>query len=342
MQTKALLSVVPVAAMLLLACDKPSSGDGPASSASAPVTSASAPAPSASASASAVASAMPLPSGSAKPGGDRRGGMTGMLIRAARDLPDLKDPQKATVDKIEDGLKKDDPMAAMAEFKGVHDDMVAGVKAGKIDTAKMTAHYAAIDKAAQARQDKEAEALNGLYAALDAGQRKALTAAVRAKAAAHDADDKGHPDAGAPADWTKRRLERMTKDLALDDAQQKSVGALLAKQPSPAAMDAMRADGKKRLDAVLAAFEKDGFDAKKLDLSMAPAGKKPHDMIDQQVQFTTALLGILKPDQRDKLAATMDKPRGMGGGGPGGRPDMHGPGPGGMGNPFSQGSHDDE
>ena len=270
-----------------------------------------------------------------------------MLFRAAHDLTDLKDSQKATLDKLEDPLKKDDPMAAVAELKGVHDEMIAGVKAGKIDMAKMTPHYAAIDKLMQGRQDKEIEALNGLYAALDATQRKTLAAAVRTKQAAHDADPKPvMPDAGA-ADWTKRRLDRMTKELGLDDAQQRSVGALLAKQPAPAAMDTMRTDSKKRLDALLAAFEKDGFDAKKLDLSMM-AGKKPHDMIDQQVAFTTALLAILKADQRDKLAATMEKPRGggMGGGGgsggPGGKPDMRGPGAGGFGNPFAQGSHDDE
>lgn len=272
-----------------------------------------------------------------------------MLFRAARELTDLKDSQKATLDKVEDPLKKDDPMAAMPEFMGIHDDMIAGVKAGKIDMAKMTAHYAAIDKLTQGRRDKENEALNGLYAALDATQRKTLAAAVRAKQAALAADAKpAMPDAGA-ADWTKRRLDRMTKDLGLDDAQQRSAGALLAKQPGPAAMDAMRTDSKKRLEALLVAFEKDGFDAKMLDLSMM-AGKKPHDMIDQQVGFTNALLAILKADQRDKLAATMEKPRGggMGGGGPGGmggpggKPEMRGPGAGGFGNPFAQGSHDDE
>jgi Spy/CpxP family protein refolding chaperone len=333
---RAVLCSVPLAAMLVVACDKSSSGDGPgAGSASAPIAPASAPA---TVSASALATASAAPSASAKPGGDRRGGgPTGMFLRAARDLTDLKDPQKATLDKLEDTLKGDGSGGGMmSEFKGVHDDMVAGIKAGKIDAAKMTAHYAAIDKAAQAKQDKETDALNSLYAALEPAQRKAVVAAIRAKQAEHgdhDGDKKGMGDGGA-SDWTKRRLDRMTKELGLDDAQQKSVAALLAKGPTPATMDAMRADGKKRIDAVLAAFEKDGFDAKKMDMSMTP-GKKPHDMIDTQVQFVTQMLTILKADQRDKFAASMDRPMG--------RPDM---GPAGDrpmgGSPFAHGPHDDD
>ena len=81
----------------------------------------------------------------------------------------------------------------------------------------------------------------------------------------------------------------------------------------------------------LAAFEKDGFDAKKLDLSMAP-GKKAHDMIDQHVQFFSGLLGIVKPEQRDKLAATMERP----GAGGFGKPEAHVGDRSGFGMPFGE------
>jgi Spy/CpxP family protein refolding chaperone len=269
--------------------------------------------------------------------GQRQGpgrGIAGSFLRAARDLADLKDPQKAALDKVTDGLKSgSDGDAMKTEMKSFHDDMMAGVKAGKLDQAKLTAHYAAMDKLGQTRSDKEADALNGVYAALDANQRKALTAAVRANQAKRDEKAKAWMaahDGGAPADWTKKRLDKMTADLGLDADQQKKVGDLLGKQMKPGDMDAMRDAGKKRMEAILAAFEKDGFDAKKQDLSMMP-GKKPHDMIQQQVDFTNALLGILKPDQRDKLAASMDKkpgdgaPERMGGGGP-----------------WAEGQHDDD
>ena len=69
-----------------------------------------------------------------------------------------------------------------------------------------------------ALQAKEAEALSGLYAALEPAQRKVLVDAVRAKQAAREAQFDAHlaGDAGAPAEWTKRRLDRMTAQLGLD------------------------------------------------------------------------------------------------------------------------------
>ena len=233
MNLKTALFLVPFIATTSLACDdKSSSGGSSAGSASAPVTQTSAPVVTASAVPSATASA----AASAKPGIDHRAGMAGMFLRTARGL-DLKDAQKATLDKLDDSLKTEDS-AMKDEMKAMHADLNAGVKAGKIDTAKVQAHYAAIDKAGQMHQDKQADALNGLHAALDATQRKALTASMRAKQVERDA---AHPmphampgmDGGA-ADWSKRGLDRMTKELDLDAAQQKSVAAVMAKgEPRP-------------------------------------------------------------------------------------------------------------
>jgi Spy/CpxP family protein refolding chaperone len=337
----------------LIACeDKTTGGDGGAGSGSASALATMASAPPATVSASASASAAPSTASSAKPWGDRRGGTAGMLLRAAHDL-DLKDAQKTQLDKIEEPLRSDDEMRNAG--KALHTELAAEVKAGKIDMTKITPLYAAIDKAAQTHQAKEADALNALHAMLDSAQRKTLTANVRTKQASRDA---AHPpvnttapsasasaapsaSAGLAADWNKRRLDGMTKKLDLDAAQQKQVAALLAKgdQPTPAAMETMKADMKKKMDALLAAFEADTFDAKKLDLGMGPAGKKPHDMMDKEVQFHAQLLPILKPDQREKLAAGMDKPRmpmpGMPGM-PGGRPDMHGN------SPWGDHDHDDD
>lgn len=235
-----------------------------------------------------------------------------MFFHAARDLQ-LKDTQKTTIEKVEASLKPEEGMRT--EFKAVQTEIAAGVKAGKIDAAKLTPHYTAIDTAAQGRHDKEVEALNGLHAALDSTQRKAVTAAIRTKQAAREAHapDKAQPaDAGHP-DWAAKRLEHLTKDADLDAAQQKQVAALIAKNPAlgPASMETQKADAKKRMDALLTAFEADAFDAKKQDVSMM-GGKKPHEMMDQQVQFLTQLLPILKPEQREKLAASMEKSKGMG------------------------------
>jgi hypothetical protein len=37
---------------------------------------------------------------------------------------------------------------------------------------------------------------------------------------------------------------------------------------------------------------------------------KPKDMMKSRVAFVTGLLGILKPEQREKLATSMEKPMG--------------------------------
>ena len=312
---RGLFLVVPIAAAVLglPGCDKSNGEPATASSASAPIAQSAAPSASSApvASASAAASAGPAMRAPI----DRRAGLAGLMFNAAREL-DLTADQQGALDKLDEPLREDDD--TKLEIKAAHADLIDGIKAGKVDTALMQKHYAAIDKAAQAHQDKVADSLNGLRGTLDAAQRKALVAAVRAKQATRE-DTAGArkgdaPDAGGgPAEFTKRRLDRMIKDLDLDAAQQKAVAAALAKgdRPSPAAIDARKAEGKKRIDALLAAFERETFDAKKLDLSDTPP-KKTHERIDNQAQFLAQIAPILKPEQREKLAASVNRQAGHG------------------------------
>jgi hypothetical protein len=296
------------------ACSKTGGEGAPVGAASLPVvvaSAASAPAPSASA---AVA---PRPE---RRRGRGEAGTAGMLLGAARDL-DLKDSQKAALVKAED-LVHGGEGDARSELKQYHAVLVAGVRAGAIDTAKLAPLEAGVEKAAQARKDKEAEALNALWGALDVAQRKAVVAAVRARQAEREARMAArNADAAKPGetDWGKRRLEHLTKSLGLDAAQRKSVEALIAKEKGepagPAPMDAAREEAKKRAAALLTAFEGEGFDAKTLERAAAPA-HKPGDAMDRHVQFLVKLLPILKPEQREKLAASMDRPRRHGGGPP--------------------------
>jgi Spy/CpxP family protein refolding chaperone len=288
-----------------------SSGDSQASaSASAVVASASAPQPQASAATAPSASTAAADAGGPMIG--RHAGAAGMLIRSSLDLAGLTDVQKDTIGKLGASLDSDDVRNANKTFRT---DLVAGVRAGKVDTTKTQPDEAAVDKAVAAAQQKQADAINGLHAALAGDLRKALTAAVRTKQAAHE--EKMPPmasDAGA-ADWQKRRVDRMTREFALDDAQQKQVTALVAKgdAPTPATMQSWHDDMKKKMEALLTAFEQDTFDAKKLDLARAPGKKAPHDALDKQVTFVTGMLGILRPEQRDKLAASLERPRTSGG-----------------------------
>jgi hypothetical protein len=80
------------------------------------------------------------------------------------------------------------------------------------------------------------------------------------------------------------------------------------------------------MDAVLAAFEKDTFDGSKLDL----VGPAP-DHLTTMLAHVTGMLAIVKPEQREKLAARYERGpgagfgrgpmmgRGRGPGAPGGR-----------------------
>lgn len=297
MRKQSLLFVFPLA--LLVGCQE-SSGGAPAPSASAAPA-----APSASASA---ASTKP------KPMIGHHGGIAAGLFRAAADQ-NLTDAQKDSLTSIENTLKADDGgiRTAMKAFRA---DLIAGVKAGKIDTAKMTADDAVVDKAIADHQAKEAAALNSLYKLLDPGQRTAVVAAVRSKMAEREARMTAWMQAkeadGGPQDWGKKRVDKLTADLGLDAGQQKQVTAILGKltePPNAAGMQSRWEDHKKRVDALLTAFASPTFDATQADLTVMP-GKTAHDPMDHMVAFITQLLPVLHPDQRDKLATSLDHPFG--------------------------------
>lgn len=238
-------------------------------------------------------------------GGIRVAGASAPLFRAANAL-DLSSEQKAQYEKIGTDLREaakgdaDAGTTARGAMKEANALLAAGVKAGKVDTAKIDAEQSVLDKAAKARQDREADALNRLYATLDATQRNKVVAVVRAEEDKRAARMKGR-DAGAGPNFTRLRLEGFTRDLELDPDQQKKVDALLPKDD--AKTTAAREEGKRQLDAVLGGFEQDGFDAKKL--SADP--KKMIRPLDDLTKFLAQLTPILKPPQREKLAAKLEK-----------------------------------
>lgn len=251
----------------------------------------------------------------------RAGGPHAVFFRAAH-AQNLSDAQKAKLEEIAKGLKGDDA-SPRDELAKLHDALIAGVKAGKIDQAKVDAAQAEVEKAMKARREKDAEALNALHATLDGPQRKAVAAHVRDRMA-KQAEKAGKWKDKAPKVEGKGpgafMLKRMTDDLGLDDAQQKKVEALLPKGDAKPPFDPEAM--KKRFDDMLTAFEGDAFDAKKLEGfeggGPGAAGKKPHGFMD--AKFLSELLPILKPEQREKLAANMAKPMGHPGKKPGGAP----------------------
>jgi Spy/CpxP family protein refolding chaperone len=224
------------------------------------------------------------------------GGPSGAIFRAARALPDMKDEQKATIDKLERDLAGQD--SGRGETRELHGDLVLQVKAGKIDGPKNDARLATIEKQSQAQADKEAEALEALWAALEPAQRKAAVLDVRKKQGTPG--DGGAIDAGAPP----RRMERMVRDLDLDAGQLKAVEAIFAKDEAKGAE--LRGHEKKDVEALLDAFETaDKLEAKKLAV-FAGEAKRTRAPLERDAQLLAQVVPLLKPEQREKLAQRMD------------------------------------
>ena len=330
------VSCLPLFAILIAsaACDKTT-----------PATADAAPTASVMASSVVADAATPMMDGGAKKAhGQNRGGMfgaTAMLFQAADDA-DLKPEQDDKIEKINDGLHDGKGMHAAGdggvanEAKALHEDLGAQVKAGKIEMAKLKPHYDAIEKGEQERLDKEAEATNSLYAALEPAQRKTIAEDAKVKETKRGERmakmEQNKPDGGPPSEL-KKHAERLTKDLGLDADQQKKLDAIVTKDV-PKDAKAMFEDMKKRNDAVFDAFQKDTFDAKKLDAYKAT--KEMRSGMEKEATFLGQLVAFLKPDQREKLAKQLESSgnRGMmnphgnfgggdhGGGGGDGRPHM--------------------
>ncbi len=238
--------------------------------------------------------------------GPRRTGFVGMLFHAAGDLT-LTGEQSSAIGEIEASLRTADD-AAKGASRALQSDLAAGIRAGKIDAAKTRADYAALDAAAKQRTDRQAVALNALHAALDPAQRDDLSLAVRARQAAHALRPPDELDE-VEGDWTQRRLDRLTDDLGLDAAQRQKVGALLAKSglPDSAEMKARKDAATAHADEILRAFSRDeAFDATKLDLRVG-ASEGPHELVEREARFLGQLIVVLKPEQREKLAASRER-----------------------------------
>lgn len=311
-----------VLAVALAGCPSSSSSSGKTSSTA-----------SASPSVATLASAPPITSASGGPQteGPERGGRRmqkspgQMYFRATRDLTDLKDAQKASLEKLMEA-QKEQP-GVKSEFKDFQDELLTGVKAGKIEQGKLEPRMRAIDTAMQARLDAEADSLMKLHDLLEPAQRKALTAAVTAKQAKMEARFMELKDAGVSppkaAEITRLKVTRITNDLGLDAAQDKAMDAIVAKvAPKAETPGGARTEWKQQATAMSAAFEKDGFDARKQDF-FAKANRKGHEGLQDQIDLLTLVVPVLTPPQREKLAAKLEHPATTPQGGPEGHVEPH-------------------
>jgi Spy/CpxP family protein refolding chaperone len=230
--------------------------------------------------------------------------MARMMIHAARGL-DLTDAQKATVDGLATSLHGQHP-GPSAEQQAYHAALVQGVRAGNVDMVKLAPLQTAATTAHQARATREATALNGLYAALTPDQRQSLVASVREQREERATRWAAHrQEKEASGDFAQHRLAHLTEMLGLDASQQSQVQAIMAAdRPAPAAKQARHEAMAARTNALLTAFTADGFDANKLELAPpvdAAMGPGMHG------QFLAKLVPILRADQRETLASSMEK-----------------------------------
>jgi Spy/CpxP family protein refolding chaperone len=231
-------------------------------------------------------------------------GAVAMMFKAAKSL-DLGADQRASIQSLSSQLRAD-RVTMQAPQQALHAALVAGVRAGNVDMARLAPLQAAVDAAHQEHAAREAAALNGLYAALTPAQRQELVANVRAKPSQRHGEWRGEHE-GASAEPGAQRAQRLTTQLGLDSAQQQSLAAITATdaRPAPAEMAARRDARKARMDALLTAFASDSFDATKLDFGgRNPGLEKGH------AAFLAKLVPILRADQREALAASMSAHKG--------------------------------
>jgi Spy/CpxP family protein refolding chaperone len=237
----------------------------------------------------------------------RRPGLVGELFGRARRLA-LTDEQRSAVDRLDQelwGPQQDEQLkTALKEFVEL---LIAGVNAGRIDTRKLAPWRAAIEKAAETRREREAAALGELHGVLEPAQRKRLVALTRkdhpTARPQRKAAKPAKPDPRRGAERSKRRLARVGALLGLDEAQKRRVDAVLARFDPEKSNQAHAAALAKRRQKLLEVFEQDDPDASQLDL-----GAGPRAMLEHRVAFLTALLGVIKANQRAKLARTIERP----------------------------------
>jgi Spy/CpxP family protein refolding chaperone len=273
----------------------------------------------------------------------RHSGVAGLAFNAAHEAQ-LTDDQAKSIEEMQAKLSVADP-AQRTAFTDYQTHLNAGTKTGKFDEAQLKADYIAIDAVRHGEEDRDVEALNALHALLTPEQRTVVVNNARAKQAQIDMQKAPPMPDGGVDDRVKATLGRMTTDLTLDASQQKRISDLLVKDERQAASSfpARKEEQKKHADDFIAAFEQADYDAK-TQTDSPDAGASAHEQMEKEVRFLSQLVAILKPDQREKLAA--ERSPGAQGqhhmmpgmGGPGGPPGMPGMRPGGPGMPMPMGA----
>lgn len=236
----------------------------------------------------------------------------GFMLHAALKELELRPEQVEKIEGLLTGLESAHP-ATQPAHQAFERALAAGVRAGKLERATLEPHFAALEQGANDARKKVHAALNELHRTLDADQRKSLVAALEArgeragKGRRHRGDEPGCGGGGQCDGAGKRGFGPhhgpgfgMFGDLELSDAQR---AKLRSAMPDRGAMQQEMQKKGEHMKQFVAAFAGEGFDADKLT---ADAGKSPRAHAEARVKHLEALLAVLEPSQREKLAARIE------------------------------------
>jgi Spy/CpxP family protein refolding chaperone len=222
----------------------------------------------------------------------------------ATDRLQMPASQRTAVTGFEDTLRENQNETTTA-FGSMFRAIANQVRAGSIDPSRIEAEESAAISALQVHVSKEADALNGLHGELDAGQRATVVSMAQSRESGRTEAQPGTgAAAGMPsAESERRKLDAMTRMLSLDTTQQQQIFSIMQAQ-APAAN--MAQERRQRMERVVDGFQAVSFDARTLLPTPAQLGDMVRQGIQRHLAFLNQVLLVLRPDQREKLAASIE------------------------------------
>jgi Spy/CpxP family protein refolding chaperone len=224
-----------------------------------------------------------------------------MFIAMSLDSLNATPEQAAAITKIRTEMRAAMAPAHDAE-KAVLLALADGIEANKIDQPKLTAAIAQLTSAAASVHNTVAGSLSALHAALTPPQRAALVDKVE-----------GHfevwhhtnaPDEAATRDAHGGHLGKLANELALSPQQVETIRASFASSIS-GVPHFDRAEADAHIRAFGEAFAGDSFDPKALSTGGSVNAHMAGWGIMRTVRFYEAVLPVLTPEQRAKLAGNI-------------------------------------
>ena len=224
-----------------------------------------------------------------------------MFIAMSLDSLGTTPEQQASITKIQADLHAEMQPAHDAE-KAVLATLADGIAAGTIDQAKIDTAVAKLATAAAGVHDAVAASLDELHATLTPPQRAALVDKVEAHLAVwHHTNSADEPMA---KDAHGGHLGKLAKEYGLTPQQVETIRASF-QTAIATAPKYDRAEAEAHMKAFGEAFASDAFDARKLPTDAAVNGHMSTWGMTRMVALYKAVIPVLTPEQRAKLADSL-------------------------------------